>query len=47
MMEPWNKGFLLMGLGELNNSFTVALLKNDENISNKHKTFWLMIRNTI
>lgn len=33
-MEPWNKGFLLMGLGELNNSFIVVLLKNDANVSN-------------
>lgn len=34
MMELGNKGFFLMGLEELNNSFMVALVNNDENMSN-------------
>lgn len=32
-MELWNKD---MGLDKLNNSFMVALLSSDENISIKH-----------
>lgn len=45
MMEPWNKGFLLMGLDELNNSFAVN--SRMMTMSQTHETFWLMIRNTI